>query len=231
MSRLTVSGSMVELMVYPERSCPMDPVQRSQKKRSEKSNQKRMDNIARAKRQLKRLIYCNPDMQNHVVLTYRKNISDRKITKKDFSIFMRKLKKITRRKELKYLSVIEYQVRGAIHFHVLTNETRISKKNIEKIWYHGFVKKRNIKKDLDLRHHYFSKELDKQFNSGIVGEKLYFCSKNLTTPSVADTQSKNIRRIISFYFENGYKKVFDNEYINSYVGTFRLIILKAHKTN
>ena len=41
--------------------------------------------------------------------------------------------------KIKYLAVIEFQERGAVHYHVLSDIPYIPQKELQDIWGHGFV--------------------------------------------------------------------------------------------
>ena len=91
----------------------------------------------RAKRQIRRLIYCNsfrwfkndgkPYQPITLTLTFKENITNLKSANYEFTKFIRRLNYETNRIEgkdlkqsnLKYLAVFELQQRGAIHYHMI----------------------------------------------------------------------------------------------------------------
>lgn len=114
----------------------------------------RQDNIISVKRtmtKLRRLIAHNFfGAQNElwITLTYRDHITDSKKAYVDFKLFMKKLK--YKYSNTEYISVIEPQLSGRWHFHILLKKTdvkrlRIENEIIEKLWGKGFVKTKRLK--------------------------------------------------------------------------------------
>ena len=85
-------------------------------------------------------------------ITYKENVTDPKVLYKDFDRFMKKLK--YKYKSVDYINVVEPQGRGAWHCHILLRfndykKIYIPNKEISKMWGHGFVSVKAIKKDID----------------------------------------------------------------------------------
>lgn len=70
-------------------------------------------------------------------MTSEENITDIKIANVEFKKFIQRLK--WSREDFKYLAVIQFQERGAIHYHMLANLDYIPKAKLNKIWGKGFV--------------------------------------------------------------------------------------------
>lgn len=142
-------------------------------------NRKR--SLSRINKQVRRLFKCNRDLNRFITLTYKNNMQDKRKARKDYNLFLKRLSYYSP-KIIKYLGVIEFQQRGAIHFHVAINQY-ILKKDLEKIWSHGFVKV-NYVKDPDHLVNYMSKYFTKNSATDrrLWGERLYFASHNIRRP-------------------------------------------------
>jgi len=104
---------------------------------------KRNDNIARTRTTIKRLVNSNQDFDKFVTLTFAENLQDIKIANRHFNKFIMRLK--YQYLNLRYLSIIEFQKRGAIHYHFLCNLPHVKNSILSDIWGHGFVKINKIK--------------------------------------------------------------------------------------
>lgn len=101
------------------------------------------DALQRAFNRAKEQIYFNPDMQYFVTLTYAGIEQD--IEKAMYDV--KQLVKNERRNgntDLKYIYVFEWQKRGSLHIHMITNEkltTYINKNNYKSLtyWKHGYT--------------------------------------------------------------------------------------------
>ena len=98
-----------------------------------------------------------------------------------FKAFIRKLK-LKYKKDLKYLAVIEFQRRGAVHYHVLLNIPYIPQKDLQELWGNGFVFINAID-HVDNIGAYILKYITKDNNdSRLMGQKAYLTSRNLKQP-------------------------------------------------
>lgn len=85
-----------------------------------------------------------------LTLTYAENMTDTKRLYRDFDVFMKRLKRRFKGFDIKYLTVIEPQQRGAWHCHVLLKIPKfkgylyISNADVEALWEHGFTNTRKI---------------------------------------------------------------------------------------
>lgn len=109
-------------------------------------------------------------------ITYKENVTDPKVLYKDFDRFMKKLK--YKYKSVDYINVVEPQGRGAWHCHILLRfndykKIYIPNKEISKMWGHGFVSVKAIKKDIDNLGAYLSAYLgDVEINDNNIRELL-----------------------------------------------------------
>jgi len=93
-----------------------------------------------SKKSKKRLtwIYSQKDWKSMLTLTYHKMGVDYRETKKHLNVFLRAIS----RDKLKYLWVVEFQSRGAVHYHVwLSRELTLQKrKKYMRVWLRATIK-------------------------------------------------------------------------------------------
>ncbi|HLM84318.1 MAG TPA: hypothetical protein VK254_03875 [Candidatus Bathyarchaeia archaeon] len=128
------------------------------KKKENKIESRQLSNI-RSKRTLKRLINSNSEIYKKsngkfyppvfMTITFAQNITDVKKANKEFTNFIKKLNYNVwnmKKNKLKYAGVIEFQKRGAVHYHVIFfNLKYTTQKQIADIWSNGFIKINKIK--------------------------------------------------------------------------------------
>jgi hypothetical protein len=128
-----------------------------------------------------------------ITLTFANNIQDREFANKEFKKFIQRVNRYCKKinLEFKYITVIEYQKRGAIHYHMICNFPIGSFKGDDKqkerdfnlkLWKNGFVKIKNIK-EVDNTGAYLIKYLVKEFKQNHKENKRrYLYSRNLNKP-------------------------------------------------
>ena len=133
---------------------------------------------------------------------------------------------------LKYIVAIEFQERGAIHYHVLFfNFSFVTKGKLSKIWKQGFLDVRRTKGDdtqeiIGYLCKYMSKELE---DERLCGQKSYFCSRELRKPIIRRNQNKN-SFFIEFYGDDLETiKEFSKKYSSEYCGEFEYSIYNLAK--
>lgn len=109
------------------------------------SEEDRIRNLKRVKRNVRRLAFANDIGQIHLVLTYVEVMEDVDKADTHFKCFMRKLHEVY--PNLMYIATREFQKRGSLHYHVLLNQ-RIDVHTTEKLWNHGFIKLKQHKDKL-----------------------------------------------------------------------------------
>lgn len=168
----------------------------------------------RARTDLRRLINSNVEEDSKfLTLTFKDNITDLDFANKEFKKFIMRLNYNFKIKA-KYSCVIEFQKRGAIHYHViLYNLTgRIDLKKLTSLWGHGFIKLNKIK-GVDNVGAYICKYMTKTDDKRLEGRKMYFNSRNLNKP----TEIKDIETVNALVgsLQNQcpkYENIFSNEY-------------------
>ena len=192
-------------------------------------NEIRCDNITRTKLNCQRIAKANSDKWNtFITLTYKENMSDIKQARKDLAYFITNIKKV--KKDFCYICVPEYQKRGAIHYHLLTNLSLqdnyiiVKQKDNEKYynvkyWNKGFVKVDFVSKDMKKIIGYISKYMSKDCDNRLFGVKRYTYSQNLEKPveEVLNTfNERDLNYLISLLndadciYNNSYQDVFNN---------------------
>lgn len=151
---------------------------------SESDKEKNRDRVlSRARRDLRRLI--NSNIQNYskfLTLTFRENICDLDYSNYEFKKFVKRLNYHYGVKA-KYSCVVEFQKRGAVHYHVvLYNLTqKIDVAEFQDLWGHGFIKINSID-DVDNVGAYVCKYMTKANDERLLGRKMYFNSRGLNKP-------------------------------------------------
>lgn len=136
----------------------------------------------RAKREIRRIINANiSEYSKFVTLTFKENMTDIKKANYEFKKFKQRLETYLKYK-LQYVAVIEFQKRGAIHYHVVIfNAPYIKNKKLQEIWKNGFVKI-NCIDNCDNVGAYVCKYMTKTDDDRLFGEKMYFTSRGLERP-------------------------------------------------
>lgn len=135
----------------------------------------------RARNTLRRLALANfSNRSKFLTLTFAENVTDLESANKEFKRFIRKMK--TKLGDFKYMAVIEFQKRGAIHYHVLLDIKYTKVKLLEEWWGNGFIKINRID-HVDNIGAYVVKYMTKEdADERLIRKKMYQCSKNLERP-------------------------------------------------
>lgn len=187
-------------------------------------------NIIRSKLECQRLAKANiKSWETFITLTFSENITSVEAANKRFRYFIDKVRRV--KKDLKYLCITEFQKRGAIHYHLLTNISIDDSKLIYsqednpkfkhiKYWNDGFTSIEVIKGDPKKIVGYISKYMTKDIDNRLFSYRRYVYSQNLKKPSTSylDLETEN--------GQNHFKKiiqdkslVYQNEYLNPYDNT------------
>lgn len=166
-------------------------------------------NILRSRFELQRLVKTNETIfKTFITLTFADNISNIKEANKKFAIWRTKVSSIY--KDFAYVCVPEFQKRGAIHYHLLTNldikqspliiipqQGKKSQYDV-KYWSYGFSSVFNMK-DINVVG-YISKYMTKDIDNRLWGHRRYLYSQNLKKPITIEINLKNL---------NDFKKYLD----------------------
>lgn len=186
----------------------------------------RILSFQRTKKNLRRLINTNTKKClgsngefytfKFLTLTFKKNIQNIQESNYLFKKFIQKFNYCLYGKinKIKYVAVIEFQKRGAIHYHIIFfNIPYIENKKISKIWGHGSIKIKKIYNIKDMGSYvckYMTKNSD---DPRLCGEKAYFTSRNLEKPKVV-CDWKYIEIVKDFLSKESkiYETTFDSKY-------------------
>lgn len=186
--------------------------------------------IIRSKIELERLVKSNiNEFKTFITLTFKDNVEDIDYANKKFNSWRTRIKR--KKNDFKYVCVPEFQKRGAVHYHLLTN---IDINEIELIipqlghnsmydvygWIHGFSSVFSIS-DINVVG-YLSKYMTKDIDNRLFGKRRYLYSQNLTSPT---TSYLNLDRVEDFI---KYIDLFDDDmtenYSNIYHDVFNNVI-------
>lgn len=186
---------------------------------------KRSDSISRTRSKIRRIIQSNPDLTKFVTLTFRKNMTDVAKANKIFSKFIMRLN--YRYPNFKYISIIEFQKRGAVHYHFLCNLPFIKNTLLAEIWDNGNIKINKIK-HVDNLGAYVCKYLQKDMNDKrLFQKKKYFCSKNIELP-VEVYDDKIIGNLILQYDLDNVQFTYRTEFSVKYIGKIKYTVYKLN---
>lgn len=116
----------------------------------------------------------------------------------------------------KYLAVLEFQKRGAVHYHCLCDLPYVKQRVIQQIWGNGYVSVNRIK-HVDNLGAYVVKYMTKDLTDDrFFGSKTYQCSKGLERP--VEYRGKDADRLIEALQLGQKKEVFTNHYESEYLG-------------
>jgi len=169
-------------------------------------------------------------MDKFLTLTFASSVTDVRQANYQFKLFRQKLERYLGR-QFKYLGVIEFQKRGAVHYHVLFFDLKFKKgirKEIAELWGKGFIKFKSAKKIEKIEHLglYLAKYLQKEImDKRLIGEKAYFTSQNLTKP-LKYRHEETCEFYYSFFlpFNATIQK-----YQSKHYGTIKKITFKTHE--
>ena len=188
-------------------------------------------NIMRSKFQLERLIKANEGLfKTFITLTFAENVDNIDTANKKFNTWRTYVKQL--KKDFAYVCVPEYQKRGAVHYHLLTNldisknpdiiipqkdkNGKILKNRYDvKGWSYGFARVDKLK-DINVIT-YLSKYMTKDCDNRLYGHRRYLNSTNLKKVHESYIDLSNLK-----HYEYLDKKLKEKElsYNNSYVDYF-----------
>jgi hypothetical protein len=204
-SKITISGNIFETYDFQEEiwhgPLPQQKLLLHGQRNRSKNGARTEVSFFRAKGRLKRLIDSNVGQwgdkklrPRFVTFTFRENITDIKKANSEFTKFIRKFNYLLKLESshLKYATVIEFQKRGAVHYHTLFFNLpyiRNMYDKMEKLWGNGFVISKKIDKVQNLSS-YVCKYMTKEMNDKrLYGQKCYFTSMNLKKPRTIYNES------------------------------------------
>lgn len=167
-----------------------------------------------------------------ITLTFKDNITDISFANKKFNQFISNVRKL--KPNFKYLAVPEFQKRGAVHYHLLSNLNYndgviIPQKNKKgnavnidsiydiKYWSFGFCRVDFISGNFKKIFSYLTKYMTKDIDNRLFSKKRYLFSLNLTRPIINYCNETDI----DFIFNKINDKIidFESEYLDKYTNT------------
>ena len=142
LKKYVLTGDIVEVYTYSNYITGKGGANRTTEKSTdiEKSLANYANTNQRRRDMVRRLACCNfnAEYDKFFTLTFAENETDVKECNLKFKNFIKRLKyKFT--KDLKYLAVVEFQERGAVHYHVLSDIPYIPQRELQDLWGYGFV--------------------------------------------------------------------------------------------
>lgn len=206
-----------------------------------KENKVEMKNIIRSKLTCQRIAKANATKwKSFITLTFKENINNIKEANKKFRYYVDKVRRI--KKDFCYIAIPEFQERGAIHYHILTNlecnsdlipkmpKKRLYNPNTKrykeleyydlKYWNEGFSSAEFMNEDIKKIVGYISKYMTKDIDNRLFGYRRFFYSQNLIMPKDNYIDVNNAKEY-EFYQKKVQDKevIYQNEYINPYDGS------------
>ncbi|MFI3211241.1 MAG: hypothetical protein R3Y64_09385 [Peptostreptococcaceae bacterium] len=169
------------------------------------NNVRRLDSFKRSIKRSKRKIFeianTNYDKNtSFLTLTFKDNVQDYNYSFKCFDLFKKQLEYKLQIK-LKYCGVVEFQERGAIHFHILLFDfPYVEQELLYNIWNKVTIGSVNIQKvsNVDNIGAYLTSYMGKNFEQDLFfttfkGKKRYFSSRNLRKPIITEFDTNNFK--------------------------------------
>lgn len=184
--RLIRSGNVIELYDYEKPVIRGSGARRGRanqaftSKETKQENRSKTANRARAK--VRRIINANPQLNKFLTLTFAENVTDIDFAHTALDRFIKRLNR--KYASFQYVCVIEFQERGAVHFHMLCNLPYVDVNALARVWGHGFIKLNRID-NVDNVGAYVTKYMTKEnMDERLIGRRSYSMSRWLNAPQV-----------------------------------------------
>jgi len=155
-----------------------------------------------------------------ITLTFAENIKNLKQANRRFTRFIKRLNYAvfnTKNSNIRYLAVPEFQLRGAVHYHVIFFNLPFEHSLhsfISKVWKTGFVWIETIK-NTDHLTNYVSKYFTKKSqDSRLKGQKAYFGSRGLRQPLLF-RGSSSIQQILRLSGKPTFTRIYKNDFVRT----------------
>lgn len=177
-------------------------------------------NISRTRNTVRRLALANFDNNSKfVTFTFAENIVDVAEANTYWKQFIRKMRK--KYGDFKYMAVLEFQKRGAVHYHCIWDLPYIKKPDLQEIWGNGFIKINRID-HVDNVGAYIVKYMTKDLmDERFVRTKSYQCSRGLERPITY--REEEFEMLWQLYDLEHKKKVFTSSYTSEHHGTITYV--------
>lgn len=176
----------------------------------------RQNNMHKSKNNFRRLITANFDADSKfITLTFEDNITDVKEANYEYMKYIQRLR-YRYGKDFKYATVIQFQKRGAVHYHMMSDLPYIPQKELEKIWGHGFVGINKITHVDNVGAYMIRYMAEDMTDTRLMGEKSYMTSKNLDRP--IEFVGDKAEEIIKMYGLEQKNTVYNSHYTTEHLG-------------
>lgn len=174
--------------------------------------------LSRARRSLYDIVECNSDMRYFVTLTFAENVEDLRYANECFEYFIKRLRYYVGF-NFKYLVVPEFQKRGAVHFHMLTNTGYIPAVALSRIWSFGFVRINKVDRVTNLCAYVAKYITADSSDLRLLGMRSFRCSRNCERPLICRTVRQNADDFLysllpSHSLKTKLKYIFNNQYLS-----------------
>lgn len=229
--KIIYSGDIIEVFDYEKGYLKGYEIKESNNTQGRKKDFKSEDYdihrkqvLSRAKSTLRRLInsnhkqYGNQFTSKFLTLTFGDNVTDLDHAHYEFEKFIKRLNYLifnSKKSNIKYNAVVEFQERGAIHYHIIIYNIPYTRQNvIQETWGNGYVWINKIE-HVDNVGAYITEYMGKDIQDDrLEGRKSYFSSRGLFKPVVIT--DKKIVETVAAALPSEYLKhtsSFENEYL------------------
>jgi hypothetical protein len=185
-------------------------------------------NAINRRNKARRLLSANFDRNSKfVTLTFAENVTDLDEANREFTKFIQRLRR--RYDNFQYLAVVEFQKRGAVHYHMISDLPYIANSKLRDLWRNGFVRINNIDHVNNIGAYvvkYMTKEGD---NEKLQGRKTYFPSRGLKQPE--EIRGDTAEAILSDIEIEKKFPVIGNTYDTEYMGKCEYAQYNLEKIN
>lgn len=242
-TKIIRSGTLVEIYEYKKEVQEIRPRRKKLKGFHTRNISRRHDNVLRTTKAIRRLIRSNLDrVESPALLTCTMyEILPVSTSWKAYTIFQQRLRKLYG-KQIKYVAVLEFQKRGAVHFHALVwglpehvkcegyydrkkrkfihkcHESKLCERRTRRIqhqWLRGWCDCIVTDGSTKLAG-YITKYLRKQMpDKRLAGQKAYSTSRNMLRPMSAggNTMDEYIDQFVDIHSKPLHHHVFDTEWL------------------
>lgn len=231
--KVIISGNILEYYGYEKEiiSGYSDTKKKSKGRQAKADDESKKENrekvISRARKDIRRLVNTNyfQGRSKFLTLTFAENVQDIKAANYEFKKFIQRLN-YNMGYKVSYLTVIEFQKRGAIHYHTIVfNMDYIKVSELQAIWGNGYVRINRIN-HVDNVGAYICKYLTKDNDdTRLLEKKMWFRSRGLKEPIEVKEKEAVANLLQSLPPQNLiYESEFNNEFNSILYKQFNLNI-------
>lgn len=190
----------------------------------EEKQENRRRSMRRARKKVMRYVNANAeDLCRFWTLTFSDNKIDLDQANEEFKNFTRRLR--YHYPDIEYICVVEFQKRGAVHYHMLINKW-INQSFMTEVWSNGYTWVNYIPfSDIDNLGLYISKYMTKENDERLRGQKSYWTSTGIKKPiEINNPTLEQIKKLFNLYKDKYeininclYNTIFETEYFGSVI--------------